>query len=574
MSGRATTTLLCALIALIAAAVFANSLPNEYMLDDFPAVVHNRAAHWPPDPQAILTNNYWGSPANYNKLTIYRPLSTLSFALVDAAGLDGPELQRAANIAIHSACSVLVFLLGLAFLGASATRSSHRPRIPLASAVSFACAVLFAVHPVHVEAVVGVVSRAELLAAFFVLLGTLLYLQAFPQSSPELGLGGRGATPRNRPLLALLLPLVFALALLAKENGATLWGVVIAVQLSRAIQAARYPRFSGRGGWRAAVASVPPAGWLAHLWLAAVLAGYLVWRSQVLAAVLGGDLSVGDNPIVGGDLLARVMTPFKVFFEYLRLLVLPANLTIDYSLNHLKIVTSATDASALAGLALFAGATVAALAAAGKHPVLSALILAFFATYIVVSNILFLSTIIMAERLIYLPSAFFLLALGYAAVRLQEFLRASPQTARRTGLIMTACSAVAALVFVGVTASRNLDWRTPFDLYSSAVIAAPDSAKSRHLLANELYRQGHVASALSHYAAAVAIDPGNFVARTNYARALAKSARYDEALEQLKEVLTMAPAYRPAFNLVCGIFERTGKPAGARTHCFPDHPPR
>jgi len=545
-------------VAFVAVAVYLNSLPNQYVLDDIPAVVDNPAAHWPVDLESIFTTNYWGSRANYSNLTIYRPLSTLSFSMVDAVAGDGPAVQRMVNILLHAGCSVLVFLLALLVL----SHFRHGRKAALA------CALLFAVHPVHSEAVIAVVSRAELMAAFFVLLGSWLFLRRAGRPK-EIGIIMLFLRRTSRPGWRFLICMsgIFALALLSKENGATLWGVVAGIQLA-GLAHYLWQRQSKDGtsrDWRAL---------LAHLWIhvcfGTVLGGYMLLRSKVLSAVLGGELAVGDNPMVGGPAITRILTPFKVFAEYARLLVAPVNLTIDYSLNHLEAVTSVGDPAALAGLALFLTAVVSAVWFARNHPLLSALMLGFFATYIVVSNILFLSTIIMAERLIFLPSAFFLVAFAYCVLSGHGDVSYGHRSRPRSVLLLAA-TVVVLLLFAGLTVQRNLEWRTPLTLYSAAVEAAPNSAKSHHLLANELYAREELARSLGHYARAVEIDGENFPARTNYARVLAKTGDYGPALRQLKEVLTQAPGYRPAFNLVCVIYERTGQPPGAAGFCFPSN---
>jgi len=249
-----------------------------------------------------------------------------------------------------------------------------------------------------------------------------------------------------------------------------------------------------------------------------------------------------------------------VFFAYLGLLISPANLTIDYSLDHFKVARSLADVQGLAGLVLFAGLVAATLLGARRRPVLSALLLAFFVAYSIVSNLPFLSTIIMAERLIYLPSAFFLAAAARFAA---DSLGAGQWPPR----LLAAAAASVVVVFATGTVMRNREWRTPLDLYQAAVREAPDSAKSQHMLGNELARAGFVADALSHLRRSVEVNPDNFVARTNLARALASLGRYDEALDHLKAVLTAAPTYRSAVDVVCGIYERTGKPPAAGKVC-------
>ena len=88
--------------------------------------------------------------------------------------------------------------------------------------VSQIAALLFAVHPVHTEAVAGAVGRAELLSSIFFLLALL----SFHKHS------GRGAAAKSGSYLHLLLPgLAAGLAMLSKEQGVTVIGLCIVHEL-------------------------------------------------------------------------------------------------------------------------------------------------------------------------------------------------------------------------------------------------------------------------------------------------------------------------------------------------------
>jgi protein O-mannosyl-transferase len=530
-------TVLALVVAAVAVLAYLNSLPAEFVLDDFPAVISNPGALWPLDWDRILFTNYWGNPEHYKSLTIYRPLATLSFALSDAVGArDCAACHRLINIVLHAGCSTLVFFLAWFLTVPTALprgAGGEGPPIWIQPVAATSAGLLFALHPVHTEAVVGIVNRAELLAAFFILLGALAIL-------------------RLRRWRMILIPAIYALALLSKENGATLWSVAIAYHL------AAYASARLGGSMR-----LHRKDLLLHVGFAVVLGLYLLLRSHAVVGLLAGELSAADNPMVGAGSLARLFTPFKVFGEYFRLQVAPSGLTIDYSLNHLPAATSLLDFTAWVGVAAAAAMLVLLVVSCRAHFSLAFSLLAFFGTYVVVSNTLFLSTIIMAERLIYLPSAFFLLALVLVAVQVSV----SGGTSIRRFLGIGAM--VVTILFGTGTFLRNRDWLTPHSLYSAAVASAPQSAKSRHLLGNELAKQGQLESAAEHLLAGAAIDPTNFVLRTNTARTLGKLGRYAEALPHLKAALAAHPGYRPAFELVCAIFERTGQPPSAGRHCFP-----
>jgi ABC-type uncharacterized transport system permease subunit len=103
-------------------------------------------------------------------------------------------------VALHVLVSVAVFWLALRVLGAL---------LPATVA-----ALLFAVHPIHTEAVTGIVGRAELLAA----LGVLVALLALARSLES--------TARRAWVWSGISLLAFAAALLAKESALTALGLL------------------------------------------------------------------------------------------------------------------------------------------------------------------------------------------------------------------------------------------------------------------------------------------------------------------------------------------------------------
>ncbi|MBF0610115.1 MAG: hypothetical protein G8345_11430 [Magnetococcales bacterium] len=94
----------------------------------------------------------------------FSPLSRLSY-LIDITLFDlTPGPMHVVNTLLHGANSVLVFFLML--------------RLRLPHEHSLLAAFLFAVHPQHVEAVVWIAERKELLSMFFGMLSLLAYLTA------------------------------------------------------------------------------------------------------------------------------------------------------------------------------------------------------------------------------------------------------------------------------------------------------------------------------------------------------------------------------------------------------------
>lgn len=137
----------------------------------------------------------------------YRPLLELSFWLDSRLWGMEPSVMHLENILLHCANSLLVFLLARR---ASACDVDRFPLIPLL------CSLLFALHPVNVEAVVWIAGRSDPLLSFFALSALLFWLHWLDESKPQ-------------DVIAALM--LFAAALLTKETALAggLVGVLLAV---------------------------------------------------------------------------------------------------------------------------------------------------------------------------------------------------------------------------------------------------------------------------------------------------------------------------------------------------------
>lgn len=183
-----------ALIVLLSLAGFAQALEFAFLnLDDHEYVVHSAwVAQGLSLPSAIWALTTFESP-------YYMPLTRLSFLLDGSLfGLD-PRGFHLTNLLLHSLNSLLV-LGWVRLLG-------FRDWVPVTVAA------LFAVHPQHLEAVVWVAERKELLSALFGLLSLHAYVRfSCPGAESVL-------SPRGWLLLSLL---SYLMSLLAKPMWVTL----------------------------------------------------------------------------------------------------------------------------------------------------------------------------------------------------------------------------------------------------------------------------------------------------------------------------------------------------------------
>jgi len=456
--------------------VYLNAIPADFVFDDLVLIRNNKAfldsalndREW----LAWFGRHYWWGKEDLGtgeevRAELYRPVTILSYAVnAQASGLDA-RVFHAVNVVLHAGVGLLVLGLGRRLVG------------PAAALLG---ALLFAVHPLHTEAVTGIVGRAELLAALFGLASVLCaFRAAAPSARGWAWWGGAGVG-------------LFFLALLSKEHVATL-----PVWLALALAVER----EGRSPRRSIliVASM----------LAAGVVHYAIWRGVITA--WGGPVPIPEinNPTVGVPVVVRWLTAAAVTLRYAWLFVWPARLSPDYSYAEI-LPSRGLGVAELGGIALIAGLVGVIVLALRRHPGLG-LALAFVpVTFFVVSNFPFPIGAVMAERLTYLPTVGACLAVGWALARLgwrgrppavpprrasggPGGLGAALAPSGRWGWVVAGLCAAALVGYAARTVVRNLDWRDEYTLFASAKTVSTRSFKVRLNLASAAMSLGrpHVA---------------------------------------------------------------------------------
>lgn len=485
--------------ALLAVAVYANTLDNGFVYDDRTVVLANPALRDARDWRAILLTPSW-APRTEAAIA-YRPLSSWTLAVDRALHGDRPRGYHAANVALHAANAALV-VLAAGMLGAT-------------TGVAVAAGVLFAVHPVHGEAVANVVGRAELLAACFALLAVCCHRRAAAR-----GFGGAW------PLGTLA---CFALALLAKEHAIALAVCLPLLDLTL-VDGGRPGRFaSAARGRRAAL----------YGGLAVVTVLYLGLRHAILGAIADGPEAIAFwmNPAAHAPAPWRVLTALGVAARAGGLLVLPLRLRADYSFRQIEVVDSIADPWAVAGIAVAAAGIAALVAAWRRSATAAACLLLALGTYAVVSNVVLPIGTIFGERLLYLPSAGVCVLLAMAGAR--------AASARPATVAVVAAAVVA--WWSAVTWSRNVVWRDPTRFAETLVAEAPRSAHAHHVLGTTYAAAGRDDEAFRAFAAALAIDARSAGTLFNLAVLLQRRGDAAGAVARLEETVDADPAHVPAW---------------------------
>ncbi len=474
-------------VAALAAIPYANSLGNGFTFDDVAIVAENPRIRSLGGAAHAFADDWWSGRRPQSLL--YRPLTTATFTLDYAVAQrslpDRPPARlpdsaarafHVQNVLWHAAAGAAFFLLVLAMFSDPV--------------LAVAASALFAVHPVHTEAVDGIVGRAELMSAAFGL-GAL----AVARRSVSGGATGIGRS-------AAAGALTFA-ALLSKEQAIVLPAVPL---FWLAAMPADERREAVRGrGFRGVMSGMGVA-----------IVAYFALR----AGALGSPVATGaaertriviDNPIAEATGAARVLTPVRVFGEALRVLVYPRTLSADYSFDQIPLVHGLDAATALSGAALVA--TIAgAFALRRRAPVVSFGLALFLVTWVLTSNLFLVIGTIFGERLLYLCSAGVVLAAAWALIAAGRGLKAP-----RAGI---AAVAVLVVLLGARTYARNRDWKDNATLFAAAASASPRSCKALDGHASALYTAGRFEEAVPLSRAALEIQPAYPGAHQTLAKSL------------------------------------------------------
>ncbi|KAJ1371662.1 hypothetical protein KIN20_033649 [Parelaphostrongylus tenuis] len=148
------------------------SIDGEFVFDDSVTVVNNPVVNGKAGIEQMFDADYWGQPIRSPQShKSYRPLTTLTFWLnYRLHGLWTPP-YHIVNIILHVLSSALVF-----FLAKSMQALSSEPLVShFVWDEALVAAAMFAVHPVHTEAVANISGRAELMMSAFALSSLLYY---------------------------------------------------------------------------------------------------------------------------------------------------------------------------------------------------------------------------------------------------------------------------------------------------------------------------------------------------------------------------------------------------------------
>jgi protein O-mannosyl-transferase len=415
----------------------------------------------------------------------WHPLTWLSHALdVSLWGLD-PWPHHATNLLFHVVSALLLFAL--------MRRTTGREM------ASFFVALVFALHPLHVESVAWASERKDVLSTAFGFAALVLWA-AWTR---------RGGAGRRAAALG-----AFALSLAAKPMLVTLPFLLLVLD--------RWP-----------LARKPSRPLLEKLpWFA--LATASCWLT-VVAQSRGDAIDSLANIPLG----YRLGNAAAAYFDYARLALWPTGLAVFY-----PYPTGGPPVVKIAGgVALLAIGSAVAFATRKRQPWILASWLWWVGTLVPVIGVVQVGGQARADRYTYVPLVGLAIAIAYTVDALVA--------ARRSWRPAVATIATASLVACGVATWIQVGvWRSDRTLFEHALRVTENNYVAHFQLGYDYAHENRIQESLEQYAACVRLLPDYDRAHNDYGAALMVAGRFGDAAREFRESLRCDPdAALVHFNL-------------------------
>lgn len=471
--------------------IYANSLPNGFVWDDYDLIVRNDRVRSLGRIPGYFCSTFMPAQSRESVASYYRPLVSMTFAVDYAAGGPGrPWVFHLTNVLAYSVCVVVVFVLFRLLL-------ENRWAAWLG-------ALLFATHSIHTESVAWIAGRTDVLSAVFMCVALLCLLRGRRAES-----GGASALGFAAAFAAMLL------ALFSKEVALSLVPIYVVFELTWG----RSKGFEAPASRRLAAVLVTGAS----------AACYVLIR----VAVTGG-VGTGVGRGLSAFSPAGLATAAKCIFAYLGKLALPVHLSAHFEVAPYETLAGAGALLALAGGIGLGVLCVLAAVRDGRTG------FAVWWIWLALAPALNLVPLpeTAAERFAFVPSIGFCLLVAIMAERMLTG-QAGPRSTVRIGVgaVLLICFCHGAL-----TVARNPQWRSEYALCSSSVKTAPTEPRA-HMALGTVYaaQMGLHARAVQHNLRAIELSPAMGYPHNQLGKSALLEGRVEESLLHFKRAAARMP---------------------------------
>lgn len=488
--------------------VYIPALANGFVsLDDWDYVVQN------PFIRRIDPAFLWSA---FTEAHVYNwhPLTMISYGADYALwGLD-PFWYHLENVIFHAANTLLTGLLGARLVKSYlANRGRETGPINLFF-VALVTALLFGLHPVHVESVAWISERKDVLFMFFFLLSILSYINYTE---------AKGAKGLYYPASLFF----FALSVMSKPMAVTLPLILIILDYC--------PLERGVAPLRSFIEKTP-------FFALSALSGILtIWAQSA-----GGALTT----LEAIPFPTRLLVALRGYAFYLYKLVFPTGLVPLYPYPD---NASLPDIEYIGSISLILIITAVCIATFRRYRFLSAAWAFYLITLLPVIGLVQAGSQSAADRYMYLPS----LALFLLAGILAGYLASRPPFKKRASIVIGA-TAVLMAVFSIMTIRQISIWKDPVTMWSAVIKVYPESYLARYNLGGVYKAYGDFDRAIIQFTETLALKPGFSEALNNRGAAYIMTGDNKRAAADLEKAVEADPRNAEAHYNRAIAFENLG----------------
>lgn len=497
-----------AVLLLVAILPYAGILRNDfaYAYDDKDLILDSPYVHNARHLRQVLTTTLFSNFGAPGGLPYYRPMAKLVFLL-------GYQLFGPSPLGFHLISLLLnAVVVGMLFLLAQQMLEDR--------VAAFAAAGLFALHPVHVEAVAWISAVTDIEVTLFCLLTFWSFLQ----------IAGPGGGRETWALAAMTGS--FVLAILSKEQALTV-----------PLLAAIYEHFYREDrlettGWQKLLRYGP-------LWL--VCLGYVLLRVHLMGAFGHTSKVYPINPP------ETLLSALALAGQYLGKLLWPARLSAFHPFHASR---SLLETPVLLGGCALGVCAYLFYALSKRARTVSFGILWLLVTLVPVLNARWMNTYVFGERFLFLSSVGFCLVVGWACAAVWQS-SLSRQRMARTTVVAAAC--VVAVLSVLRISLRVLDWRDDITLFTQALTTEPNDFRLHYMLGSAYWIRGESAGAEREWQETLSLEPNSVGPLNSLGALYAQQRRFDQAIPFLEEALRLNPKDADAHLNLGAIYAEIGK---------------
>jgi len=500
------------LIFLFGFFLYANTISFDYALDDKIVITNNEFTKKGVAGIADLVSNdsmvgFFGKKKNLVSGGRYRPLALVTHALEWEVFGKNPSISHFINALLYGFTAlVLLLLLQIIF-------KEHKPEF---FSISILATLIYTSHPLHTEVVANIKSRDELLSILFAFIAFWQFLKFY----------------KNTDYLALgISTICLTLSLFSKESSISFLGVIPVTIY-----------FFEKMDWKKMAIGFSP------LLIVSII--YLYVRQQIvgdITAPIANELM--NNPFVNATTSEKYGSIFLTFLIYFKLLVFPHPLTHDYYPKQIPLV-ELTEFLPLFSILINVLLIGYAIYGLKSKSIWSYLIIFYFGSFILYSNILFPIGTFMNERFLYVPTISIAIGLAVIINRLTQSNKA---------IYGKALLIIVLLGFSVKTIARNLAWQNDQTLAITDVETSTNSAKIQMSAGlsfldmakeekNPTQKNKYLAATFKHLKRSLEIYPTYIQPMLLLGNTYSEAKDYKNAILMYQNVLSINPEYEFALQ--------------------------